>query len=528
MKALGLATLAKATAMLFVAAVAAAGPLAAQDLRIGLGSAVTSTDPQFTVLGSNSALARNVFDGLINQDNRQQLVPGLATAWRAVDDTTWELTLRRGVKFHDGSDFTAEDVVASIRRIPSIRNSPSSFLPFVRPISAVTAVDTHTVRIQTNGPYPLLPAALSRIAIVTRSAEQATQEDFNAARLAFGTGPYKLVEFVPGDRIVLRRNDAYWGERPRWQNVIFRIVTGDAPRVAALLSGDLDVIENVPTGSVQRLRQDGRVRLTTVVSNRIMYIHLDSDRAQSPFVRDRAGNPAPNHLRDVRVRRAISTAIDRQALVQRIMDGEGVPAGQLVPEGYFGYVPSLAAPRGDRDEARRLLAEAGIPDGFRLTFHAPNDRYPNDEQVAVAIASMLSRAGIETQVVALPASVYFTRASNLEFSFILGGAAAETGEASGTLRPLLATFNTQRGAGSGNRGRYSNARFDALLDRALATVDDQARERLLREATEIGIGELGVIPLFFLVNTWAARPGFEYAGRSDGYTLVENVTNAAR
>jgi len=527
MKRFGMATFGRALALAGLLALGSIGA-SAQDLRVGLGSTVTSMDPQFYVLGSNSALARNVFDGLINQDDRQQLVPGLATAWRAIDDTTWEFTLRQGVKFHDGSDFTAEDVAASLRRIPTIRNSPSSFLPFVRPISAVTVVDPHTVRIRTNGPYPLLPASLSRIAIIARSAEQATQEDFNAARSAAGTGPYRLVEFVPGERIVLRRNDSYWGGRPRWQTVTFRIIPNDAPRVAALLAGDLDVIENVPTGTVQRLRRENRVRLATVVSNRIMYIHLDSDRAESPFVRDRAGNPTPNHLRDVRVRRAISTAIDRTALVQRVMDGEGVAAGQLVPEGYFGYVPGLNPPAGDRDAARRLLAEAGVPDGFKLTFHAPNDRYPNDEQIAVAVASMLTRAGIETNVVALPAAVYFTRASNLEFSFILGGAAAETGEASGTLRPLLATFNQQTGAGTGNRGRFSNARLDALLDQALATVDDGTRERLLREATEIGIREVGVIPLFFLVNTWAARAGFDYVGRSDGYTLAENVTNAAR
>ncbi len=503
-------------------------PAAAQDVRVGLASAITSADPHFTVIGSNSAFARNVFDGLVNQGDRQELLPGLATSWRAIDDVTWEFVLREGVKFHDGSAFSAEDVVASIRRIPNIKNSPSSFLPFVRPISAIEAVGPLKIRIKTNGPYPLLPAALSRIAIIPARLEGAPQEDFNAARSAIGTGPYRLTAFVPGDRVALARNDGYWGGRPRWQNVVFRIVTGDAPRIAALRAGDLDIVENVPTGDVAQLRKDGKIRLSTVASNRIMYIHLDSDRMQSPFVRDNADGTAPNHLRDVRVRRAISLGIDRQALVARIMDGEGIPAGQLVPEGYFGHVPSLAAPRGDRDAARKLLSQAGLPNGFHLTFHAPNDRYPNDEQTAVAIASMLGRIGIETKVVAMPASVYFTRASNLEFSFILGGAAAETGEASGTLRPLLATFDPPRGAGTGNRGRYSNPKFDELLDRALATVDNAAREKLLREATEIGISEVGVIPLFFLVNTWASRPGFGYAGRSDGYTLAENATNAAR
>lgn len=498
-------------------------PAAAQELRVALGSAVTSADPHFTVLGANSALARNIFDGLVNQDDTQGLVPGLAVSWTARDETTWDFRLREGVRFHDGSPFEAEDAAASLRRVAAVKGSPSSFLPFVRPIKAVTVVDRMTLRIETVAPYPLLPGALSRIAIVPRGVEQAGQDAFNAATAAHGTGPYRLVSYVPGDRIVLARNEAHWGGRPRWERVQMRIVPNDSARIAALLAGDVDLIENVPTTGAARLRADERIRLARVASNRVMYIHLDSDRAQSPFVRDRAGGPTPNHLRDVRVRQAISTAIDRQALVERVMDGEGVATGQFVPPGYFGHAPEIAAPKADRDAARRLLAEAGLPDGFRLTFHAPNDRYPNDEQTAMAIASMLTRAGIETGVVAIPAATYFTRASALEFSFILGGAAAETGEASSVLRPLVETFDTARGTGSGNRGRFSDPALDRLMVDALATIDASAREEKLRQATRIAVDKVGVIPLFFLVNTWASRGGISYVARSDGYTLAENA-----
>jgi peptide/nickel transport system substrate-binding protein len=500
-----------------------APPVAAQDLRVALGSAVTSADPHFTVLGANSALARNVFDGLINQDDTQGLVPGLALSWTALDTTTWEFKLRDGVRFHDGSPFEAEDVAASLRRVAAVKGSPSSFLPFVRPIKAVTAVDRLTLRIETTAPYPLLPGALSRIAIVPRGVEQAGQEAFNAATAAHGTGPYRLVAYVPGERIVLARNEAHWGGKPRWERVTLRIVPNDSARIAALLAGDVDLIENVPTTGAARLRADDRIRLARVASNRVMYIHLDSDRAQSPFVRDRAGAPTPNHLRDVRVRQAISTAIDRQALVDRVMDGEGVPTGQFVPPGYFGHAPEIGVPKGDRDAARRMLGEAGVPDGFKLTFHAPNDRYPNDEQTAMAIAAMLTRAGIETNVVAIPAATYFTRASALEFSFILGGAAAETGEASSVLRPLVESFDPARGAGSGNRGRFSDPGLDRLMVEALATIDAPAREAKLRAATRIATDKVGVIPLFFLVNTWASRGGVSYVPRSDGYTLAENA-----
>jgi len=500
-----------------------APPVAAQELRVALGSAVTSADPHFTVLGANSALARNVFDGLINQDDTQGLVPGLALSWTALDATTWEFKLRDGVRFHDGSPFEAEDVAASLRRVAAVKGSPSSFLPFVRPIKAVTAVDRLTLRIETTAPYPLLPGALSRIAIVPRGVEQAGQEAFNAATAAHGTGPYRLVAYVPGERIVLARNEAHWGGKPRWERVTLRIVANDSARIAALLAGDVDLIENVPTTGAARLRADDRIRLARVASNRVMYIHLDSDRAQSPFVRDRAGAPTLNHLRDVRVRQAISTAIDRQALVDRVMDGEGVPTGQFVPPGYFGHAPEIGVPKGDRDAARRMLGEAGVPDGFKLTFHAPNDRYPNDEQTAMAIAAMLTRAGIETNVVAIPAATYFTRASALEFSFILGGAAAETGEASSVLRPLVESFDPARGAGSGNRGRFADPGLDRLMVEALATIDAPAREAKLRAATRIATDKVGVIPLFFLVNTWASRGGISYVPRSDGYTLAENA-----
>jgi peptide/nickel transport system substrate-binding protein len=335
---IGLRARAGALALLLAGLFAGAAPAA--ELRVGLGSTVTAIDPLFYVIGSNSALARNIFDALINQDDQQHLTPALATAWRAIDDTTWEFTLRQGVTFHDGTPFTADDVAASIRRIPTIRNSPSSFLPFVRPIKRVTVVDAHTIRFETDGPFPLLPSNLSRISIHPARFENATLEDFNSGRAAIGTGPFRFVSFTPGDRIVVERNPTYWGGAPAWERVTFRIVTTDAARVAGLIAGDLDVIENVPTADVARLRRQGpgqgNLQVATATSNRVMYLHLDTSRAQSPFVMNAEGVPGPNVLRDLHVRQAISRAIDRAALVERIMDGQGVPAAQLVPEGDFG------------------------------------------------------------------------------------------------------------------------------------------------------------------------------------------------
>ncbi|MGY8669091.1 ABC transporter substrate-binding protein [Bradyrhizobium sp. UFLA05-109] len=493
----------------------------AKNLTVGLAASTTSMDPQFYVVGPNSAMARNIFDGLVNQDAKQQIQPALAVSWKTIDETTWEFKLRPNVKFHDGSDFTADDVVASIKRVPlAAKNSPSSFAPYVKAITEVTAVDPLTVRIKTAGPTPLLLNNLSRIAILPAEMENATTEEMNSGKRVIGTGPFKFVSWVPDDNVVLARNDAYWGEKAAWDKVTFKVFKNSNARVAVMLSGDVDMIESIPTADTRKLQASDRLKVVSIAGNRIIYLHMDQAREESPFAK---GQDGKNPLLKPEVRRALSLSINRPALVDRIMDGQGVPAGQLVPEGYFGYDPSIKVDPYDPNKARELLAKAGYPNGFSLTFHASNDRYPNDSRIAQAIGQFFSRVGIKTAVATLPGSVYFTRASNLEFSFIMGGAAVETGEASGVLGPILETFGER--AGQGNRGRYSNPEFDKALNAARSTLDDTKREELLRKATEIAMGDLGVIPVFYLANTWALNKDLSYPGRSDGYTLPYYVTS---
>lgn len=489
--------------------------LQARDLTVGLAASTTSMDPQFYVVGPNSAMARNIFDGLVNQDDKQQIEPALAVSWEAVDDTTWEFKLRENVKFHDGSDFTAEDVVASINRVPlAATNSPSSFAAYVKAIAEVTVVDDLTLRITTTEPTPLLLNNLSRIAILPSEMAETTTAEMNAGNGVIGTGPFKFQSWSPDDNVVLVRNDDYWGEPAVWDKVTFRVFSNSSARVAAMLSGDVDMIESIPTADTRRMVAAEHLNVVNVPGNRIMYLHMDQDREDSPFAK---GPDGSNPLLLPEVRRALSLSINREALVDRIMDGQGVPAGQVVPEGYFGHVPTIGVDEYDPERAKELLAEAGYPDGFSLTFHASNDRYPNDSRVAQAIGQFFSRVGVDTQVSTLPGSVYFSRASNLEFSFIMGGAAVETGEASGVLGPILETYGES--AGQGNRGRYSSPEFDAALGEARVTLDEARREELLREATEIAMADLGVIPVFFLANTWAMSSDLTYPGRSDGYTL---------
>jgi peptide/nickel transport system substrate-binding protein len=492
----------------------------AQQIAIGLGGDVTSMDPHYHNLTPNNNVADHIFGTLVHKDEKQRPKPGLAESWRPIDDLTWEFKLRKGVKFHDGSELTAEDVAFSIERPAKVPASPGPFTVYTKQVTETVIVDPHTIRLKSAAPYPNMPIDISTIHIVSRKvAANATTDDFNTGKAAIGAGPYKLVRYVRGDRIELERNDAYWGPKPHWERVTFRLLTSDPSRVAALLAGDVHAIENIPTADMAKLAKNPSFGIYRTVSNRIIYLHMDSDRDKSPFVTDKAGKPLDrNPLKDVRVRRAMSKAINRQAIVDRVMEGLAVPAGQLLPDGMFGTSTALKPEPYDPEGAKKLLAEAGYPDGFGLTIHTPNNRYVNDEQIAQAVAQMLTRVGIQTKVDAMPANIFFSRGTKLDFSFLLAGWGSDTGEVSSPLKSLLATYSKEKGMGSANRGRYSNPKMDKVLEQALATVDDGKREALLRQAHEIAVRDLGVIPMHFQVNTWAARKGIGYTARSDERT----------
>ena len=515
----------------FVVAISAvsAGAAGAADLTIGLGGAVSAMDPHYHNVATNNMINRHIFGRLVDQDAQQKLVPDLAESWKAVDETTWEFKLRRGVKFHDGSDFDAKDVVATLKRIPAVVNAPSSFRIFTGQIIETVVVDSHTVRMKTATPFPLMPVFMAGFAIISDEFETATTDDFNSGKAAIGTGAYKLKQYVRGDRIELTRYDGYAGTKPAWENVTIKQVTNPAARVAALLSGDVQIIDQVPTADLERLKKDKNIGVSSVVSNRVIYLSMDTNRDQSPFVTAKDGKPlAKNPLKDVRVRKALSMAINRPAIVERVMEKQAIPAAQFLPDTFFGTSKSLKVEKFDAEGARKLLAEAGYKDGFAITLHSPNDRYPNDEKIAQAVAQMLSRIGIQTKVEAIPFATYSPRATKLEFSFMLWGWGSGTGEVSSPLRSLVATYDREKGNGPSNRGRYSNPKVDELLATALRTVDDAARAKLLAEATEAAIFDVAVIPLHYNINNWATRAGFTYEPRTDESTLAMGVKAAKR
>ncbi len=490
-------------------------------LGIGLATDITAMDPHFHNTSSNNAASRHVFDTLIRQDERQQLRPGLALSWTPVDPTTWEIKLRPNVKFHDGSDFTAKDVVASLARAPKVLNSPSSFALYTRAVTTAEIVDPLTLRLSTAQPHPLLPNDLSLVPIISARAEQASTEDFNSGSAAIGTGPYRLVSFKRGEAIELQAYPGYWGGTPPWERVELRFMRNGQARVAGLLAGDVDAIEAPPPAMLSELRQHQKVAISATTSNKVVFLFPDTGRETTPFATDGTGTPlTKNPLRDLKVRQAISKAIDRDALASQIMQGEAIPTAQLLPEGMFGVSPRLKAMSADQGTARRLLAEAGYKDGFTLTLHGPNDRFLNDGQILPAVAAMLTRAGINAKVEVMPWNVFVTRASKPEFSLFLVGWGAGTGEPSSPLRGLLATYDRASGMGSSNRGRWSNPAFDRLLGEALATVEDGKRELALIRATEIAMDDLALIPLHHEMASWAVRHGLKHQPRADQYTMA--------
>ncbi len=511
----------------------------AQTLRIGLASEPTSMDPQFHNLATNTQIRQNVFESLIQQDPTQALEPQLATEWEAVNDTTWRYTLREGVTFHDGSPFTARDVIYSVCRIPLVENSPSSFSLYTSSITAMTAEDDHTLIIETDGPNPLLPVESSTWAILSASAagaegtvtfgpdntceglgEVPQQAAFNDPAVASGTGPYTLGEYTRGAQVVLNRNDDYWGDAPDWEQVILRPISSAGPRVAALLSGDVDLIESPPIQDLPRLEQSG-FSVVDSLSNRIIYLAL-FQQEEAPSI---TGTDGQNPLMDPRVREAISLAVNREAIVERIMGGYAEAAGELLPPPMFG-TSGREADAFDAERAQALLAEAGYPDGFGITLGTPNDRYINDEQVAQAVAQMLARVGIEVNVDASTASQFFSRRNALEFPMFLAGWGAASGEMSSPLRSLVATYDPDAGMGVTNAGRYSNPEMDEILARAMVTIDDEERSQLLQDAETLVLDDYGIIPLHYERSAWAMSPNVTYVPRVDQYTLAYAVKRA--
>lgn len=528
-------------ALVGVVALGCAAAGQAQNLRIALGAEPTAVDPHYHDQGPNNALATHIFDALVGQDENQRLAPSLATAWRNDGQNRWTFELRQGVTFSNGQPFTADDVIFTFCRVLNNETAVAGgFSDLVRNISAVEAPNPHTLIITTVNPEPLLPVLLSDVRILTRSIVQhgpisftptascgvtspwPTVSQFNDGSMAIGTGPYRLKSYVRGSAIELARSDTHWGGRAPWAEVRFVPVPSAGPRLAGLLAGDYDVIENPAARDLGRLRNDQRFGHVITPSTRVIFLQLDVGREPSPFVRAERGNP----LQDPRVRQAMSLAIDREAIVRRIMDGAAASANQFLPTGMFGTLPNPPALRYDPAAARNLLREAGYPNGFQITLSATNDRYINDGQIAQAVAQYLTQVGIRTEVDAMTRAIFFPRRARREFSFAMGGWGSGTGEAASFLRQWVATPNAERTLGGSNYGGFSDPAFDTLIRQAVTTLDDERRAEFLRQAGVRALEGGAFIPLHFESTIWAYRANLAYVGRVDQYTLAMSVRPA--
>jgi peptide/nickel transport system substrate-binding protein len=433
------------------------------------------------------------------------------------------------VTWHDGRPFTADDVVFTFERAPNVPNSPGGFGSFLRTIARTEILDPLTLRVHTSRPTPTLLPDLASVAIVSRHVGTgASTDDYNSGRAAIGTGAYRLASHRAGDRTELVRNDNWWGAAQPWARVSYRFVSNDSARSAALLAGDADVIDQISLTDVPRLRREARVSVSEIPSVRLVYIMPDYSRPGAvPGVTDNAGAPlAANPFLDVRVRRAMNLAINRATLVAQVMDGLAVPAGQWLPEGVYSFDAETRAPAFDAEAARRLLAEAGFPQGFRLTLTTPNDRFPNDSRIAQAVAQMWTRVGLQTQVEAIPWASYSARSARQDFALGLTSWGSTTGEGLNFPVNILQTFNAAARTGASNQRRFSNAEFDAMVDRAAGIMDDAERERAIAGLVRWTTANVPMFPLMHLTNFWGVRRGLTHAPRMDERTLAMGVRPA--
>ena len=485
----------------------------AATLKIANQGDALSMDPHSLNESLQITIVEQMYDPLVTRDANYKLAPALATSWKQTAPTVWRFELRKNVQFHDGTPFTADDVIFSFERAGA---DGSDMKSYVGQIKEIKKINDHSIDIITKAPFPILPELFTHWHIMSKKwceTNQATKPvdrrkgiENAASFRANGTGPYRLRERQPNVKTSFVRNGNYWGKfEGNVDAVEFTPIGNDATRVAALLSGEIDMMEPVPVQDVERIKSNSKLKVMQGPELRIIFLGMDQKRDELLFSSVKGKNP----FKDKRVRQAFYQAIDIETIKSRVMRGASTPAALMLPPQVNGYAPELGKRLPyDLEAAKKLMADAGYASGFDLTMNCPNDRYVNDGEICQAVAANLSRIGVKINLQAETKGTYFPKILSRNTSFYLLGWTASTVDAHNVMYPILSTPG-DGGRGQFNLGAYSNAKVDELTAAVASETDQKKRNAMIAEAMKIHQDDIGHLPLHQQALNWGVKTNIE-------------------
>jgi peptide/nickel transport system substrate-binding protein len=505
--------------LLAAALIAGCATTQAATLKWGAQNDILTLDPHSQNHATTHGILQHTYEGLVRYTKDFAVEPSLATSWRLISPTQYRFNLRKGVKFHDGSPFTADDVVFSYGRIIQPKGTNQIYVSGVK---EVKKIDDHTVDLILSGPNPVLLRLLVDFRIMSKGwsvknksenvQDYVAKEESYASRHANGTGPYMIKLWEPDKRIVFAANPAWWDKlQGNATEVIYTPIKADATRIAALLSGDVDIVTDLPTQDVQRLRNEPKLKVLDGHEVRTIFIGMDQFSPELKYSSVKGKNP----FKDARVRKALNLAVDREAIKRVTMRGLSIPAAIMIAPGVHGHTPDIdkVAPA-DADSAKKLLAEAGYPNGFDFGLDCPNNRYVNDEEICQALVGMWARIGLKVKLNAQPMATFIQKIQKFDHDAYMLGWGVATFDGLYTLQSLMRTKTT--GAdGSFNLGRISDAKLDALIDAMKTEVDVKKRDAMLREALLMTRDNYYYVPLHHQLRPWAMKRNVSTVHKAD-------------
>jgi len=508
-------TFTSGTLVFLIAVVALTCAVVAQGdgtLRIGIETSLGSMDPMGNAVTTSLSAMRNIYDGFFERSADGTIMPGLVDSWERIDQLTWRLHAREGVSFHNGNPLTAADLKFTLERTATYQQS--EYQEVGGAIDRIDLVDDFTLDVFTKNPNPIFPSSIYSLAVMDQEWTT-SNDDAYVSTHAMGTGAYKFAEWVPEDHLTLEANPGYWRGAPSIQRVEFRPISDEATRLAALESGDVDLITFVPIESIERLEENSDIDIIAQPADRMIFLGFEHSE----------GYPTA----DLRVRQAMYMAINIDEIIEVIWDGYATPATTIVagPEsaypGFDGTMDRQFAYSPER--ARELLAEAGYPNGFEITLDSVFDRYPKDEQVSLAVTTYLRQVGIECLLNVRSRSVHFGEIMNAETDFWLTGWREGSYDLYEAFAQHIMTRDPNGSQGGWNAGWYSNADVDRLCVEANQALSADERADLLKQANRIAMEDIAVIPLYAQYDIYGARAGLiNFTPRSDMYIIVRDIS----